>query len=164
MSAYPAEYEYIDPSLLLDEYHPANSEFFKKGSSIQHAVVAQSGLMRPTHVEVVKLHVKGLNNVDVAGQVDRNAVTVGSILRRPDAKHLIELLRHYSLHLEGPSFEHRKRTLWEIAVDSQDTEPNVAIRAIHEMNHMDGIGNEKNDPKVEITINNQQLPRGALDV
>jgi hypothetical protein len=64
---------------------------------------------------------------------------------------------------EGPNLEQRKRTLWEITQDNQHDEPKTSISAIQEMNRMDGIGKDTKDTKIEVTINNQLLPKGALD-
>jgi len=157
-------FEYIDPDLLLDKYHPVNQPFFKRQQSIQRAVVHQTAMCKPKHVEIAKMHLTGATNVEIAERMDYTAQGIGKVLQREDTRHLLELLRFYNLHLDGPSIEHRKRLLNEIAQDNQDTDPGITIRAVHEMNSMDGVGRDKVDTKVNITINNNQLPKGVLDV
>ena len=158
------DYQYIDPELLLDKYHPVNQPFYQHQLSIQRAIVHQTAQCKPKHVEVAKLHINSMSNGDIAAQMQYAPASIPSVLRRKEVQHLIELLRFYSLHLEGPSIEHRKRMLNEIAVDNQGVDDAISIRAVHEMNSMDGVGKDKQDRAINITINNQQLPKGALDV
>jgi len=158
------DYQYIDPALLLDEYHPANQPFYQHQKHIQRAIVAQSVKCRPKHIEAAKLHVRGMPNKEIAEQLGYAQNTVVTIFARKNIQELIELLHFYDLHLEGPSIEHRKRMLNEIAVDNQAEDPKTSIAAVREMNSMDGVGRDKVDTKVNITINNTQLPKGVLDV
>lgn len=162
MNSLPA-YQYIDPDLLLDKYHPANSPFFKSQRSIQCAIVAQTTRLRMRHVEIAKLYIKGIPNKDIAERLNVAVMTVHTVLKRPEVVLMVELLQHYAMHMDGPSIEHRKRILYEIAYDNQTADPKTSISAIREMNSMDGVGKDKQDSKIEITINNQQLGRGVLD-
>jgi len=48
-------------------------------------------------------------------------------------------------------------------VDNKIDDPRVGITALKEMNSMDGVGREKQDTKVEITINSAVFPHNNLD-
>ncbi len=59
---------------------------------------------------------------------------------------------------------HRRRMLWEIAVDNQAIEPKVSISSIVEINKMNGTyQTAAKDTAINITINNNLLPKGKLD-
>ena len=48
-------------------------------------------------------------------------------------------------------------------MDSKELDPKTSIAALQEMNRMDGVGKEKHDTKIEVTINQALMPRGDLD-
>lgn len=151
------------PELILDKHHPDNHEFFRQQRSLQRLIVHTSSKMKSRHIEVAKRLLKGERNTDIEEQMGLPPGSVSRMKGRKDVNELIGLLRHLQALHEGPSVELRKRMLYEIAVDNQQLEPKVSIAAVQEMNRMDGVGKEKTDTSINITINNQQLPRGALD-
>lgn len=160
-----AEYEstYQPPEELADEYHPANTEFFRHLRHAERHLTNAAKKCKENHVIVAKLRFQGRSNVDIAEQIKVKPATVAQIANRDDVKELIGLMQHLSMLRDGPNHEHKKRFLWEIAVDSKELDPKTSISAVQEMNRMDGVGKEKHDTKIEVTINNELLPRGPLD-
>ncbi len=149
----------------IDPYHPDNQEFMKQVKSIQRVIVADAAVCRPKHVEVAKLKVMGKNQAETAEIVGLTPATVSRVLATRDVTQLITSLRYLSTLYEGPSMEQRKRFLWEIAVDSKNNDPRVAIQAIKELNNIDGVGSPTNviNNTTEITINQTHFPRSVLD-
>ena len=147
--------DYLPPELLLDVHHPANSEYMQNINSVKRTVVACSSKMKAWHVDAVKRRVAGAPNTDGA---------VSQALNRQDAKELRALLEHYNMAMDGPNDAHRRRMLWEIAVDNQDIEPKVSISSVAEINKMNGTySTGSKDTAINITINNSLLPKGKLD-
>ena len=148
--------------LVVDKYHPDNSDFMQNVHRSKQLLAHQSQCCRPRHVWIAKAAYHGEEHASIAKKFDMHPVTVGTILRRPEVKKLMELLQYHAALWEGPTVEHRKRELWEIEQDNKKDDPRVSISAIKEINAMEGIYKQQVDPKIEITINNHQA--GALDV
>lgn len=148
--------------LVVDKYHPDNSDFMQQVHRSKQLLAFHSACCRPRHVWIAKDLFKGDTHAAVAKKFDMATATVSAISRRPEVKKLMELLQHHSALWEGPTIEHRKRELWEIEQDNKIDDPRVSISAIKEMNAMDGVYKQKNDTNIEITITNHAP--GALDV
>ena len=156
--------EYLPPELLLDEHHPANAKYMQSLDSIRRLIVSQTRKMTMWHVEAVKMRVNGSNNTEIAERYGKAVGTVSATLGRHDAKELRATLQHYNVSMDGPNDAHRRRMLWEIAVDNQHMEPKVSISSIVEINKMNGTYNAADkDTAINITINNNLLPKGKLD-
>lgn len=155
---------HLPPEMLLDVHHPANADYMKNVNSIKRTIVARTMTMDPKHVDIVKRKINGNRHVDIAEAVGRTPVNVGKVLKRKDAQELRALLEHFNMVIDGPNDAHRRRMLWEIAVDNQQMEPKVSISSIVEINKMNGTYNvAAKDTAINITINNALLPKGALD-
>ena len=156
--------EYLPPELLLDVHHPANADYMQNLNSIKRTIVARTMTMLPRHVDIVKRKVAGVSHADIAIELSVAPQTIGNILKRQDALELRALLEHYNLAVDGPNDAHRRRMLWEIAVENQQLEPKVSISSIVEINKMNGTYNTAaKDTAINITINNNLLPKGKLD-
>jgi hypothetical protein len=59
----------------------------------------------------------------------------------------------------------RKALLWRIAVDNEKDKPDSAIRAVGEINRMNGVGLKGSDSlrSLTVVVNNQVLAVGPLD-
>mgnify|MGYP003647305315 CR=1 FL=1 len=163
IESYLAEATPAFPEMALDKHHPNNAEFYRQQNTFKRLIVMQSMKMKDSHVQIAKLLIKGNTNVKIAADLKLHLQTISNVKARDDVKEMVSLLHHLAILNEGPSIEHRKRILYEITVDSQELEPKTSIAAIQEMNRMDGVGREKIDTAINITINNDTLPRGALD-
>jgi hypothetical protein len=146
----------------IDKYHPDNQPFMQLVNQNKRLIVHHTAMCRPTHVDILKLHIKGRTNVAIAEHMNRTQGNICTVLKRPEVQKLKQSLTHLATLYLGPTLEHRKRYLWEVAIDNKQDDPRVGIQALKEMNSMDGVGKEKIDQKIEITIN--QVNRGALDV
>ena len=156
--------DYLPPELLLDVHHPANSEYMQNINSVKRTVVACSSKMKAWHVDAVKRRVAGAPNTEIATVLNKSDGAVSQALNRQDAKELRALLEHYNMAMDGPNDAHRRRMLWEIAVDNQDIEPKVSISSVAEINKMNQTyATGSKDTAINITINNTLLPKGKLD-
>jgi|TARA_R110000787_G_scaffold72134_1_gene160864 hypothetical protein len=154
---------YLPPEILLDEYHPANQQYFQNLKTLEKALVAASQDAGAKYTAIAKLHHRGMRNKDIAEEIQCHAQTVGKALKSAKVKKINTLLFYLASLRDGPNLDQRKRTLWEIAVDSKELDPKTSIAALQEMNRMDGVGKEKHDTKIEVTINQALMPRGDLD-
>ncbi len=155
--------EYIAPELALDEYNPENHDFHQKKRRFKQLMVVQQAKCRPHHVQVAKLHHLGKRNGEIANELNLHPATVTSILKRPEVKHLVDLIRLYGGHMSGPTLDHKRRILWEITIDNKETDPKTAMQAIDQMNKMDGVYTQKVDLDVRITIDDGKFKQTALD-
>lgn len=157
------EYKYLPPEVLMDEYHPSNTTYFKNLKHLERALVAASQNAGMKYTAIAKLHHRGRTNVAIAEEMQMQPGTISTILRKSKVIDILTLLTHLTQLRDGPNIDHRKRMLWEIAQDNQQLEPKTTIAAIAEMNKIDGIGKDKQDTKVEITLNQTMFPKGPLD-
>ena len=156
--------DYLPPELLLDVHHPANADYMKNLNSIKRTIVARTMTMLPKHVDIVKRKIAGVPHKTIAEDLSVTPQTVGNILQRQDAQEPRALLEHFNMAMDGPNDAHRRRVLWEIAVDNQHLEPKVSISSIAEINKMQGTySTTTKDTAINITINNNLLPKGKLD-
>lgn len=149
--------------LVIDKYHPSNTDYMKNVNHLKRLIVAQESQCKPIHTEIAKRHIKNESNQNIADNLSISPSMVHNTLKRTEIIDLIDALQHLSILFEGPTLQLRKRELWEIHVDNKHDDPRVAISAIKEINSMEGVGRQLTDHKVEITVNNNQLPKGALD-
>ena len=156
--------EFTPPDFLLDKYHPHNQGYFKEERQIKALLVTLQAKMKPRHVEISKMAMQGKDNEYIAEHTGLQKTSISQIKARDDVKQLTDRLRYFQALQDGPNISHRKRVLTEIMIDSQEHEPKISIAAIQEMNKMDGVGKDVADKKIEITINQNQFPRGPLDV
>ena len=155
--------EYIAPELALDEYNPENQEYHQKTRRFKQLMVSQQAKCRPHHVQVAKQHHLGTRNNEIARALKLHPATVGHILKRPEVKSLVDLLRLYGGHMGGPTLDHKRHILWRIVVDNEKTDPKTAMQAIDQMNKMDGVYTTKIDAEVRITIDDGTFKTTLLD-
>ena len=148
---------------LIDAYHPDNSEFMKSVNHMKQLVVVASAKCRPRHVKAAKMHMDGKSNIQIAEAIGFKPTTVSIIIHRKEVQELIALLRHYSGLWDGPTAQHKKRILWEIAQDNQKTDPKETRGAIDLLNKMDGIYTQKIDHEIKVTIDSGTFKHSVLD-
>lgn len=160
----------LPPECLLDSDNPANDQYLRQIEAIKRLIVAQSAIMRPTQIEIVKKRHLGKRTKDIAAEVELTPIAVSRNLKDPKSQRLLALLSHLSLLMDGPREAQRINLLSRIANRNELIDPRVSIAAIAEINKMHHQGNVLakggNGPSnvVQIVINNETFPRGVLDV
>jgi len=150
--------------LLKDPYHPGNDVFYQTLNQIKGLINLQSVKLRTIEVQAVRQAFKGLKKTQIAENLDVGYQSVLNYLKKPDSLRLLQLLTHMQILLDGPQKEHRVHMLYRIAIDNECDRPTVAVSAIQEINKMSGVY----EPAAQVgglnvTINNEVLPRGELD-
>jgi len=157
----------IPPQLLLDEHHPANDEYLKNIKHIERAVVSAQSKLKRTHVHMVKARLHGESVIAIAERYNVTPQTVSAAVNKPNAKKLAALLSHHQLAIEGPTNAQRANMLWRIAKDTEQNQPRTAITAVDTLNKMTLAAYEQKannqSPTINIQINQQNLPKTALD-
>jgi hypothetical protein len=155
------------PEVEDNPYHPMNDRYYKDMRHAENRVMAAQRQMKPRHVQIVKMHFAGWNNVKIAEQVGNTDVTVGRVLHTPEAQTLLHLLNYIQSAAEGPNAAHRKAILYRIITDNEEKQPKVAISAISEINKMDMnehlVKTGTAPGQVTIIINENTFPRTILD-
>ena len=155
------------PQHLLDDVGVVD-DYLQTLTQIQKAIVYASKQLKPTQVQMAKLHHKGSNFTEIAAAVGKAPTTVSKHLDKPEVQKLLSLLQYYEIALDGPSIAQRRNMLWRIAKNNEQVAPKTSISAIAEINKVDPVlaaqnsGNTGNST-INIQINEQILPRGVLD-
>jgi len=150
--------------LLKDPYHPSNDVFYESLEDIRRSITHQQATMRPIVVEIIKYVHTGLPQTKIAEKLRVTPQTVSNHARSPNGKRLLQLIRHYQQLLDGPQHAHRQHMLYRIALDNELNRPNISIAAVQELNKMNGAyDTAAQSTSLNITINNELLPRGPLD-
>ena len=156
--------DWLPPELLLDPHHPSNDEYCKGHIPLKRELMAHTVNMPPKAVSAIKSHMAGKTRKQIAEELNTTPTTVGKYIRSDAGKRLRALLHHIAHMKDGPNIEHRKHVLWRITVNNEKKNPKTAVAAIQEINKMSGTYDPKQSAgPVNITINNQLLPRGPLD-
>ena len=147
-----------------DPNHPENADFYTSLTVIKRAIEAHMVGMRSIEVAAVKMEIRGKSHTKIAEALDVGGASVGRYVSSDSARRLKQLIRHLQQMLDGPQDEHRKNILYRIAIDNEKKRPTVTIQALDLINKMAGSYEPKESQRdINITINNELLPRGKLD-
>jgi hypothetical protein len=147
----------------LDIYHPSNQPFIKTENAIKRVVVDQSVRMKPNHVKIAKMHLRGNTRQEMIDETGLKSSYISVVLGRPDVSELLRTLTHLDQHHEGINLRIRKAMLTEIAIDAKKDDPRLSVTAIQELNRIEGVYNTESNRPQMLVINNTIFPRGALD-
>ncbi len=149
-----------------DPYHPDSDEYVRKDARLRAAMASHAKHMNPKAVQAVKMYAKAVPISKIANTLGVTPPTVRNYVNSKAACELLQYIRHYAAHLEGPTIEHRKNILYRIIVDNEKSKPQVAMNAVDMLNKMDGsyVKEEEKSNVINIQINNELLPRTALDL
>tara|TARA_R110000772_G_scaffold145423_1_gene255301 strand:- start:5113 stop:5679 length:567 start_codon:yes stop_codon:yes gene_type:complete len=159
----PRTFPTMSVDLELDPYHPSNQPYVKSEQAIKRVIVDQAACMTPKHVKAAKLHLRGETNVEIAEKLGYATGTVSQILNRNDVIALLRTLRHLDQHHDGLSLQIRKHMIGQMVLDNFGEDDRVALTAMQELNRIEGVYKEDKKAPDIIVINNNLLPRGALD-
>lgn len=155
----------LPPEVLLDKYHPRNDKYFQELNFLRKQLQSHKTLMKPKAAMAVALFRNGKNFREIGDNLMIGPNTISKYVQSPDGIRLRQLLDHQQQLIDGPNVEHRKGILYRIVVDNEKPDPAVAIQALKEINKMSGVyENTATGNVVNIQINADLLPRGALDV
>lgn len=167
--------EWIDPNEhlpaehLLDDDHPAADDFHQAVTDLERSIFAHGRSMKHKHREFARMVRTAASTKDISKKFNKTAHTVYTWAKRPDVQRMIALLDRLQHKMDGPTLAHRNGILYRIALDNEEKRPNVSVQALQEINKVSGAyaqeGNFGNSGNVvQIQINGEILPRGALDV
>jgi hypothetical protein len=162
-----------DPEEFLDRNHPENDDYMKAVEHVQRQIMHQTTLLRSKQVNILKSVFAG-NNYTQAGQLHKTAPqTVSRLVKSTNGQRLLNLLQYHLKLLEGPAEAQRRNMLWRIAQAEERIAPKTSIAAIEQLNKMHfqqhtldnplPNGTAPPAPQVTININQDILPKGALD-
>jgi hypothetical protein len=162
---HPTEHE--DPQDFLDRAHPENDQYMKGVEHIQRQMMATSNLLRPKQVNILKTLFTGENYTETAKRHHTTGQTVSRLAKSPNGSRLLSLLSYHLKMIEGPNEAQRRGLLWRIAIDNEKQRPNTSIAAVESINKMQfqekQIESGTTGNVVQIIINPEHFPRGALD-
>ena len=153
----------IPVDVQIDPYHPSNQPFTKTEQAIKRVIVDQSVRMRPTHVKIAKMHLRGNTRQEMVDETGLKSGSVSAVLARSDVNELLRTLTHLDGHHEGINLRIRKQMLTEIAIDNKLDDPRLTVTALQELNRIEGTYERESHKPQTIIINNGIFPRGSLD-
>ena len=166
------DYAFRAPDEFLDRAHPENDQYMQAIERIQRKIMHASRLLRTKQVNIIKDVFTGKNFTEVAAINSCTPITVSRLVHSTAGQRLLDLLQYHIKLLEGPNEALRRNMLWRIAAKEELTDPKTSIKAISELNKMHfqseqlrnpAAGGQQPQQQVTININQQVLPRGALD-
>lgn len=161
----PAELERrLVPSLVADdEYYPENEYSKQKELAIKDQIIQLNGELEPWQSEVARRTAYGETPNALSKTLKKSHKLIVGCLNMHTTQQVIALWQAVIVYQQGPNEAQRKNMLWRIAIDNEKADPKEATKAINAINAMEdnkrGIGNNK----IEIVINNETMPRTALD-
>jgi hypothetical protein len=159
--------ENLPPEMLLDPHHPNNDKYYDQLSHIKLGIKSATANLRPIQLHALLYYRQGLKFKEIAEKLDIGYQTASRWVKLPEAKSLSVLMDHHQQQLDGPNINHRKAILYRIMKDNEQYHPSIAIKALQEINKMSGVYaesvNNTTNNIMQIQINGDLLPRGALD-
>jgi len=161
--------EYIPAEILLDDDHPAADKFTQDVREIQQKIFAFGRAMKPPQRELARLMRTEMKPPQIAKKVGKSLGWVYKHAKNREVIRLTVLMDHLQHKIDGPELDHRRGVLWRIVLDNEEKRPNISVQAMQEINKMNGTYAEAGNTGgmgnvVNIQINGETLPRGALDV
>lgn len=159
-----------DPNDFLDRHHPENDDYMQAIAHVQRQIMHQSALLRHKQVQILKTLFTGSSYAAAAEKHNTSPSTVSKLAKSENGQRLLNLLQYHLHLLEGPNAAQRRNMLWRIAQDNEQVDPKVSISSLAELNKMHHQEKalaqklqETKAPQTVININQELLPRGALD-
>lgn len=161
-----------DPNDFLDRAHPENDDYMVAIERIQRKIMHASSLLRTKQVNIIKSVFSGQSYVEAAFNNQCHPITASKVAHSTNGQRLLSLLQYHLKLLEGPNEALRRNMLWRIAVKEETPNPKTSITAIEALNKMHFQNHQiknpdaggKNQPtQVTIVINQELMPKGALD-
>jgi hypothetical protein len=157
---------FLTPEEIIDRYHPQSDPFSQGLNSLRAQLTTLEQQLGPRRMRVVRLLYAGETNKAIAKQTGYTQASVSKIKNHPLAVEAVYVLARLGDYIEGPSKTIRKAMTWRIAVDNEKNDPNTALRALQELNRLEGAYPKEDAPSlapVNITINAEMLPKTSLD-
>ncbi len=155
------------PKVILDNpNHPSADAYIQDLRKIQQQIVDQSLSMNKKAVLAAKAHHRGKSYTEIGVELGRTPSWASQIVKTEPAQRLIALLAYYQEAVDGANEAQRRAMAWRIATANEHNQPKTALAALETMNKMDAIARDaKNNSSGNVTviINQQQMPKGALD-
>lgn len=152
--------------ILANPNHPSADAYIKDVKAVQQQIVDQSLVMDKKTVLAAKAYHMGKNYTEISKEINRSLSWVSRIVKSDPAQRLIALLAYYQEAVDGANEAQRRAMAWRIATANEHNQPKTSLAALETMNKMDAIAREaKNNSSGNVTviINQQQMPKGALD-
>lgn len=151
-----------DP-LATDDYYVLNDHFLIKEMEVRNLIADAVLELDPWESEFARRYANGETINALYKAFNKTQKTLKQVTEKPHFLQVVHLWQHLKILQDGPNELLRKQMLWRIAKDNEKTDPKEATKALVAINAMEnekrGIGSNK----IEIIINNEMMPRGALD-
>ena len=160
------EAERVPAELSEDPVFPGADRFYAAIDKVERTILHYSRALKVKEVKALKLRFKGVAVTSVGKEVGMATETLRKLESSVKGSRLLALMSHLEHLRDGPRVEHRRNLLYRIAADNELNRPRIAVAALQELNKMAGLGlsGAEAGGGVNITINNELFPRGALDV
>jgi hypothetical protein len=161
-----------DPQDFLDRHHPENDAYMRGIEHVQGKIMYLTTMLRPKQVNLLKSVFAGENYVQVGKRHGSSPQTVSAVAKSKYGQQMLNMLQYHRQLVEGPNEAMRRNMLWRIAQDSEMWDKKTSIKAIAELNKMHtqtlmlenpNAGGQQAPAQVVININQELMPRGALD-
>jgi len=164
----------LQPADYLDRHHPNNDAYMQSVEHVQRQILHASYGLRQKQVNILKTVFTGKNYAETARYHHTTGQTVSKLVNSEKGQRLLRLLQYHQTLLDGPNLAQRRAMLWRIAQHNENIDPKTSIAANTELNKMTykewemknptvANGQQQQTPSVTININQELLPRGALD-
>ena len=146
-----------------DEYYVLNDHFVRQEIKVKEEITLAAQSFEPWINEFARRYAAGETINSLVKPLKKNRADLNRLLDKAPFVRLVHLWQHLNVMMQGPNEIVRKQMLWRIAVDNEKGDPKEATKAIAELNRMEQSARGLNGNSINIIINNEVLPRGALD-
>ena len=146
-----------------DPYYVLNDHFLKKEMEVRDLISQKARHLTPWISEFARRYANGETINALQKTLHKTRRDLNAVAESLEFMEVVHLWQHLKILQDGPNELLRKQMLWRIAVNNEMDDPKEATKALAELNRMEDrtrgiVGN-----KIEIIINNELMPRGALD-
>tara|TARA_R110000796_G_scaffold52744_1_gene124199 strand:- start:13073 stop:13642 length:570 start_codon:yes stop_codon:yes gene_type:complete len=161
-----------DPADFLDRHHPENDQYMKSIEHVQSKIMFLTTMLREKQINILKSVFSGENYTQAGKRHGSVAATVSKLVKSHYGQQLLNMLQYHRQLVEGPNEALRRNMLFRIAQNAEEYDPRTSIKAIGELNKMHhqsqllanpNAGGQQTIPAITININQELMPKGALD-
>ena len=146
-----------------DKYFALNDDYAQRLNRAYKEAERLAGEMETWQVAAARMTGEGETIEKTAKQLRKTHKTISAFLRTLGGRQLAQAYACISILKKPIPKNVRAQMLWRIAVDNELVNPDVARKALNDLNGMLDPKNTGAGQTLQIVINNEVLPKGALD-
>lgn len=157
--------EFLPETLQNSAHYVGNDEFVQQVRETHAEIIALAETLEPWQAKVAEMSArKGTSLRELSRSLKKQQGMVSAFMNSIPGRTLYSYYKHLDLLVSGRNALMRQQMLERIAVENEKTNPNIALKALAEINRMSQDAKGRAGQTFNIVISNNVLQKGPLDI